>query len=205
MTPRWARRRCGRRRPASCAPATSSWPTREPASTAWPRTASPLDVTFVGQPLWASIGYTLPALLGACTAQPGRRGVLLIGDGAAQLTVQELATVLQQRVPAVVVVVDNDGYTVERAIHGPDEPYNDITRWDWTRAPAFFGAGDDGRAAASRVRTVGELRAAFTDAAGHPERLTLIQAVVPRDDVPELLDTLTRALGRAAPTAALEP
>jgi indolepyruvate decarboxylase len=66
--------------------------------------------------------------------------VLLIGDGAAQLTVQELATVLQQRVPAVVVVVDNDGYTVERAIHGPDEPYNDITRWDWTHAPAFFGA-----------------------------------------------------------------
>ena len=160
----------------------------------------PADVTFVGQPLWASIGYTLPALLGACTAQPGRRGVLLIGDGAAQLTVQEIATVLQQRLPAVVVVVDNDGYTVERAIHGPDEPYNDITRWDWTHAPAFFGADGDGRAAATRVRTAGELRAAFADAAGHPARLSLIQAVVPRDDVPELLDTLTRALGHASPT-----
>ena len=125
--------------------------------------------------------------------------MLLIGDGAAQLTAQELATVLQQRVPAVVVVVDNDGYTVERAIHGPDEPYNDITRWDWTHAPAFFGAGD-GRAAATRVHTAGELRAAFADAAGHPARLSLIQAVVPRDDVPELLDTLTRALGHASPT-----
>ena len=160
----------------------------------------PADVMFVGQPLWASIGYTLPALLGACTAQPGRRGVLLIGDGAAQLTVQELATVLQQRLPAVVVVVDNDGYTVERAIHGPDERYNDITHWDWTHAPAFFGADGDGRAAASLVRTAGELRAAFADAAGHPARLSLIQAVVPRDDVPELLDMLTRALGHAAPT-----
>jgi indolepyruvate decarboxylase len=156
----------------------------------------PADVTFVGQPLWASIGYTLPALLGACTAQPGRRGILLIGDGAAQLTAQELATVIQQRLPAVVVVVDNDGYTVERAIHGPDEPYNDITHWDWTHVPAFFG-GDDGRAAATRVRTVGELRAAFADAAGHAERLSIIQAVVPRDDVPALLDTLARALGHA--------
>jgi indolepyruvate decarboxylase len=47
------------------------------------------------------------------------------------------------------------------------------------------------------VGTVGELRAAFADAAAHPDRLTLIQAVVPRDDVPELLDTLTRALGAA--------
>jgi TPP-dependent 2-oxoacid decarboxylase len=156
----------------------------------------PADVTFVGQPLWASIGYTLPALLGACTAQPGRRGILLIGDGAAQLTVQELATVLQQRLPAVVVVVDNDGYTVERAIHGPDEPYNDITRWDWTHAPAFFGAGD-GRAAAAKVHTVGELRAAFDDAANHADRLSIVQAVVPRDDVPALLDTLARALGTA--------
>jgi indolepyruvate decarboxylase len=156
----------------------------------------PADVTFVGQPLWASIGYTLPALLGACTAQPGRRGILLIGDGAAQLTAQELATVIQQRLPAVVVVVDNDGYTVERAIHGPDEPYNDITHWDWTHAPAFFGA-DDGRAAATIVRTVGELRAAFADGADHAERLSIIQAVVPRDDVPALLDTLARALGHA--------
>ena len=57
----------------------------------------PADVTFVGQPLWASIGYTLPALLGAGLAQPDRRGVLLIGDGAAQLTVQELATVVAHR------------------------------------------------------------------------------------------------------------
>ena len=31
----------------------------------------PAGVTFVGQPLWASIGYTIPALLGTCTARPG--------------------------------------------------------------------------------------------------------------------------------------
>jgi alpha-keto-acid decarboxylase len=85
------------------------------------------------------------------------------------------------------VVVDNDGYTVERAIHGPDEPYNDIARWNWTALPAAFGARD---AAAVRVRTVGELRAALAD----PARFTLVQAVVPRDDVPELLATLTRGL-----------
>ena len=151
----------------------------------------PSGVTFVGQPLWASIGYTVPALLGACCAEPGRRGVLLVGDGAAQLTAQELGTVLRLGLPAVVVVVDNDGYTVERAIHGPDEPYNDITRWDWTALPTLLGAGE--RTTAVRVATPGELRAAL--AAARPDGLTLVQAVVPRDDVPELLATLTRALG----------
>ena len=55
----------------------------------------PRDVTFIGQPLWAAIGYTLPALLGACLACPDRRGILLIGDGAAQMTGQELSTILR--------------------------------------------------------------------------------------------------------------
>jgi indolepyruvate decarboxylase len=156
----------------------------------------PAGVTFVGQPLWASIGYTLPALLGACTAEPGRRGVLLIGDGAAQMTVQELSTVLRLGLPAVVVVVDNDGYTVERAIHGPTEPYNDIARWDWTQVPALFGA--DRAASAVRVTTVGELRGAYAAAAAEPAGFHLVQAVVPAEDVPELLATLTRALGAGA-------
>jgi alpha-keto-acid decarboxylase len=153
----------------------------------------PAGVTFVGQPLWASIGYTMPALLGTCTALPGRRGVLLIGDGAAQMTATELATVLRERIPAVIVVVDNDGYTVERAIHGPDEPYNDITPWDWPLLVKALGGGD--HVAAARVTTVGALRAALADADAHPQRVTLVQAVVPRDDVPELLASLTRVLG----------
>jgi TPP-dependent 2-oxoacid decarboxylase len=45
----------------------------------------------------------------------------IFGVPGDQMTATELATVLRERVPAVIVVVDNDGYTVERAIHGPDE------------------------------------------------------------------------------------
>jgi alpha-keto-acid decarboxylase len=153
----------------------------------------PRDVTFIGQPLWASIGYTLPALLGACLARPQRRGILLIGDGAAQTTIQELSTALHSGISAVVIVVDNDGYTVERAIHGPTQPYNDIARWDWTNAPALFGADCDW--AAVRATTVGELDQALAAASAH--RLTLIQAVVPPMDVPELLEMIAGAAGRA--------
>ena len=153
----------------------------------------PSDVTFIGQPLWASIGYTLPALLGACLAQPQRRGILLIGDGAAQMTVQELSTIVHSGISAVIVVVDNDGYTVERAIHGPTQPYNDIARWNWTQAPALFGAGSD--CAAVRVTTAGELDLALAAAAA--SRCLLIQAVVPPMDVPELLEMVARAASRA--------
>jgi alpha-keto-acid decarboxylase len=154
----------------------------------------PRDVTFIGQPLWAAIGYTLPALLGACLACPDRRGILLIGDGAAQLTAQELSTILRAGLSPVVIVVDNDGYTIERAIHGPEQPYNDIAHWDWTGAPALFGSGRV--SVARRVLTAGELDEALAaaDAAGE---LALIQAVVPRMDVPPLLESLAHAASAA--------
>nr|WP_240757598.1 thiamine pyrophosphate-binding protein [Nakamurella flava] len=151
----------------------------------------PTGVTFIGQPLWASIGYTLPGLLGVGIAEPDRRGVLLVGDGAAQMTATEIGTVLRHCPRAVIVVVDNDGYTVERAIHGPEQPYNDIAAWDWTCAPAFFGAP----ATATRVTTVGELRTALQQAQ-QADRPTIVQAVVPALDVPPLLDTLARSLGK---------
>ncbi|VFS80378.1 Indole-3-pyruvate decarboxylase [Raoultella terrigena] len=48
----------------------------------------PSDATLLVQPLWGSIGFTLPAAYGAQTAAPDRRVVLIIGDGAAQLTIQ---------------------------------------------------------------------------------------------------------------------
>jgi alpha-keto-acid decarboxylase len=155
----------------------------------------PRDVTFIGQPLWASIGYTLPAMLGACLAEPGRRGILLIGDGAGQMTVQELSTVLHAGLSPVVIVVDNDGYTVERAIRRPEQPYHDIARWDWTAAPALFGSGRV--SVAVRVTTVGELDQALKAAEACPGKLALIQAVVPRMDVPELLASIARAASGA--------
>ena len=70
---------------------------------------------------------------------------------------------------------------------------SDIARWNWTSAPAFFGAGES--AVGRRVGTV----AGLADAQRHPERLTLVQAVVRAMDVPPLLATMARSLG-ATPT-----
>ena len=111
------------------------------------------------------------------------------------MTVQELSTIVRHGLPALIVVVDNDGYTVERAIHGPTEPYNDIARWDWTLLPAAFGGAE---VIAARATTTDELRAALDLADTRPDGITVIQAVVPRDDVPPLLDSLTRVLGRTS-------
>ncbi|WP_314452391.1 thiamine pyrophosphate-binding protein [uncultured Microbacterium sp.] len=154
----------------------------------------PHGVVFGGQPLWAAIGFTLPAMLGAALARPERRPVLLIGDGAAQLTAAELGTLVRHGIPAVIVVVDNAGYTVERVIHGLHEEYNDIATWDWTTLLAAMDPA--GTSTGVRVDTVEDLRRTLADARSSSS-LTLIQAVVPPDDVPPVLADLAAAAAAA--------
>jgi indolepyruvate decarboxylase len=155
----------------------------------------PHDLVFVGQPLWASIGFTLPALLGAALATPERRPIVLIGDGAAQLTVAEVGTLIRNDVPATILVVNNAGYTVERAIHGKTAPYNNIAEWNWT---ALVSAMDPtGRSSAVTVRTIGELQSALEAVGPSPDRLHLIEAVLPALDVPPLLTALAAAASAA--------
>ncbi|WP_371537555.1 thiamine pyrophosphate-binding protein [Streptomyces sp. NBC_01023] len=59
---------------------------------------------------FGTLGYALPAAIGAKTACPGRQVVALSGDGGLQFSVQELATAAQLRIPLPVVVFDNGGY-----------------------------------------------------------------------------------------------
>ncbi|POX55105.1 acetolactate synthase [Streptomyces sp. Ru71] len=59
---------------------------------------------------FGTLGYALPAAIGAKTAEPGRPVVALSGDGGLQFCVQELATAVQLRLPLPVVVFDNGGY-----------------------------------------------------------------------------------------------
>lgn len=154
----------------------------------------PAGVTFIGQPLWASIGYTLPAALGAGLAHRDRRPVLLIGDGAAQLTIQELGQFGREGVPAVIILVNNDGYTVERAIHGPTAPYNDIVSWPWQEVPAAMGVRNP---LSFKAVTCGELDIALAGAADHPDDLVFIEVVVTALDVPPLLSDLAGAIAQA--------
>lgn len=143
------------------------------------------------QPLWGSIGYALPAAFGAQTACPERRVVLIIGDGAAQLTIQELGSMLRDGQSPVILLLNNDGYTVERAIHGATQRYNDIAAWSWTQVPQAFSR--ECQAECWRVTQAVQLEEVLARL-WRPQRLSLIEVVLPKADLPELLRTVTRAL-----------
>ncbi|WP_201242382.1 alpha-keto acid decarboxylase family protein [Salmonella enterica] len=145
----------------------------------------------VVQPLWGSIGYSLPAAFGAQTACPDRRVILIIGDGAAQLTIQEMGSMLRDGQSPVILLLNNDGYTVERAIHGAAQRYNDIASWNWTQIPPALNAAQ--QAECWRVTQAIQL-AEVLERLARPQRLSFIEVMLPKADLPELLRTVTRAL-----------
>ena len=151
----------------------------------------PADVNFIVQPLWGSIGYTLAAAFGAQTACPNRRVIVLTGDGAAQLTIQELGSMLRDKQHPIILVLNNEGYTVERAIHGPEQRYNDIALWNWTQIPQALSL--DPQAECWRVSEAEQL-ANVLEKVAHHERLSLIEVMLPKADIPPLLGAITKAL-----------
>lgn len=152
--------------------------------------ALPQGMSFIGQPLWGSIGYTLPSTLGTQMADASRRNILLIGDGSLQLTVQELSTMIRHNIKPIIFVINNDGYTVERLIHGMEEPYNDIRMWDYKALPKVFG-GDN--VAVHDVKTSNDLKRVFDEINDAPDQMHFTEVTMNWDDAPEKLRDISKA------------
>ncbi|MCX5794603.1 MAG: thiamine pyrophosphate-binding protein [Elusimicrobia bacterium] len=148
---------------------------------------------FIVQCYYCSIGYCTPAALGVGLAEPGKRPVVLTGDGAFQMTAQELSTLIREKCPAIVLVVNNDGYLIERVLH-EDGPYNDIQRWDYAKLPAAFGGG---QAIGIKVSTEGELERALAVAAKETGKLVLIDLCLAGRDCSQGLARLGESFRQA--------
>lgn len=91
-------------------------------------TRFPANVTAISQVLWGSIGYATGSCQGAALAakelgEKGtkRRTILFTGDGSFQLTAQEVSTMIRHKLNPIIFIICNDGYTIERFIHGMEE------------------------------------------------------------------------------------
>ncbi|KAI1296966.1 thiamine diphosphate-binding protein [Xylaria venustula] len=159
---------------------------------------------------WLSIGYMVGAAQGAALAQrelisssqyhgiQNARTILFIGDGSFQMTAQELGTIIRHNLNVTVVLINNDGYTIERVIHGLKQAYNDVAAWRYLQAPAFFGAKEDTFTA--KVKTIGELQILLeTEQFTKTEGFKMVEVMLDREDVPQgpLAWLLQRQLGAA--------
>jgi phenylpyruvate decarboxylase len=145
----------------------------------------PSGLTFVSQNFYGSIGYALPATLGASLAVKDsgskRRVILVEGDGSSQMTIQELSSLLRYNVKPTVLLLNNEGYSVERIVMGPTRAYNDIQpNWQWTNLLKCFG-DIDGKSASTRVDSIAELEKAINT---EEDKLKFIEVGLEKMDVP---------------------
>ena len=70
----------------------------------------PSKNSFLYMPRVATLGYALPAAIGAKVAKPDAPVIALLGDGALMFSIQELITAVEQQLSIVVVVANNGGY-----------------------------------------------------------------------------------------------
>ena len=93
---------------------------------------------------YGHIGWSVPATFGYALAAPDRRIVLMVGDGSFQLTAQEVCQMVRLKLPVIIFLINNRGYTIEVEIH--DGPYNNIKNWDYAGIMTVFNSTDgDGR------------------------------------------------------------
>ena len=96
---------------------------------------------FLSPAYYTSMGFSLPAALGAQMARPNARVVVICGDGAFQMTGQELSTIVRHGFDPVIIVLDNGGYGTERKLHAGEWKFNDIHAWNYSKLPEVYGSG----------------------------------------------------------------
>src|SRR6185436_17588106 len=130
---------------------------------------------FLGPAYYASMGFAVPASVGAQLANPKLRPLVLVGDGAFQMTGMELATSARYGLNPIIVVLNNQGHGTER--HMQDGPYNDVWPWHYSRIPEVLGAGRG-----FLVRTEAELDQALDEATKHTSTFCLLDVQLAKLD-----------------------
>jgi indolepyruvate decarboxylase len=143
---------------------------------------------FLSPAFYTSMGFAIPAALGAHTARPECRPIVLVGDGAFQMSCTELSTIVARGLNPIVFVLDNNGYTTERFLL--DGKFNDVWAWDYHKITQLLRGGEG-----FEVKTEIELENAIAKAL-ISDKLTIISVKVGERDISPALLRMTEGLAK---------
>ncbi|MCA9033617.1 MAG: alpha-keto acid decarboxylase family protein [Planctomycetaceae bacterium] len=142
---------------------------------------------FLSTAYYTSMGFSIPASVGVQVANRNLRPLVLVGDGAFQMTCMELSTTVRRGFNPIVIVLNNKGYSTERFIQ--EGPFNDIHNWNYHRMPELLGAGWG-----FEVRTEGDLEKAIKAAIANQDSFSLLNVHLEKLDVSPALKRLAERL-----------
>jgi acetolactate synthase-1/2/3 large subunit len=146
-----------------------------------------------------SMGFALPAAIGAAFGAPGLPVVMIAGDGGFQCNIQELQTVLQHNLPIKMVIINNGCHGMVRQFQESyfEQRYQS-TYWGYS-APQFAAIARAYGIEASAVRDAGDVEAALASLWSDPMKPTLLEVKI---------DTFANAYPKVAfgkPISVMEP
>ncbi len=147
---------------------------------------------FLSPAYYASMGFGVPATVGACVAKPGHRVVTICGDGAFQMTGSELSTIVRRGFAPILIILDNHGYGTERFLHAGEWNYNEILPWSYHRLPEIYGGGRG-----YLVQSEGEFADALQSAWEDRSCVQIIQAKLAEGDASTTLLRLAKRMSHS--------
>jgi indolepyruvate decarboxylase len=158
-----------------------------------PKLRLPAGVGYQTQTLWGSIGWGTPAALGIALADPGKRIILVTGDGAHQCTANELGVMGRYGLQPIIFVLNNGLYGVEEVVGEKGHVYDQLAAWDYQALPAAMGCKDWFTA---RVSTVNELEQAIAALLSN-RTAAYIEVLIPPEESQPLPDAILQRLYKA--------
>src|SRR5215208_963717 len=148
---------------------------------------------FLSPAYYTSMGFAVPAAVGASFADPSLRPIVLVGDGAFQMTGTDLSTAGRYGQTPIVLVLNNRGYSTEREIL--EGPFNDVHEWQYERICDLIGGG-----MGSRVQTQGEFEQRLAAALADHSQLHVMNVLLDPSDRSPGMRRLARRLGKKLTT-----
>ena len=145
---------------------------------------------FISPAYYTSMGFAIPAAIGVQVANPKLRPIVLVGDGAFQMTCLELSTAVKFGFNPLVLVLNNKGYTTERFLQ--EGPFNDIPNWNYHRLPDLLGDGWG-----FEVYTEGDLDQALNAALANQDTFSLLNIHLEPTDISPALNRLAKRMSKS--------
>ncbi|MER9896913.1 thiamine pyrophosphate-binding protein [Mesorhizobium sp. M0130] len=143
---------------------------------------------FISSALWASIGHSVGAAVGAAIPRE-KRPLVICGDGGFQMTAQALSTMARMNMNAIVVVVDNGLYGYEQWLLDPSyydagatnspKPYAELSRWEYRDLASAIGVR-----LTAKADSTASLRTALANAKAFTAGPSLLHAIVQSRSLP---------------------
>ncbi|HJU95761.1 MAG TPA: thiamine pyrophosphate-binding protein [Nitrososphaera sp.] len=147
------------------------------------------NTKFLSPAYYASLGFAVPASIGAQLADRTLRPLVIVGDGAFQMTGMELSTAIRYDLNPIVVVLNNSIYLTEQLMLEGD--FNNLQPWQYSSIPQVIGGGRG-----FHIETEDQFDNAISQALNFRNTFSILDVHLERNDKSPALDRLTKNIAK---------